>query len=214
MTDSPAIRQRVLFAGLPPAIVEESHRFLCGRYDLERCTADEFSLFGRVELLQPDVVIVDLLHLSSLKTISRITESNRSCPVLALTGMPQMSIREAVLAAGGAGVISRSESAVEIARWIDAVLSGRPYAPCISPGAETDLLENPLGPSIRLTDSDRLVLGLVARSYPAHRIARALGLSIGPVRLSLVYLKRQFRVRTQQDLKRYAGSHNWISDIP
>lgn len=214
MADSPTVQPRVLFAGLPPAIVEESHRLLCGRYSFERCAADECSLLGRVELLQPDVVIVDLLHLSSLKTIGRITECNRSCLVLALTGMPQTSIREAVLAAGGAGVISRLEPAREVARWIDAVLPGRPCVPCISPGAETDLRENPFGPSVRLTDSDRLVLGLVARSYSVHRIAGELGLSIGAVRLSLADLKRQFRVRTQQELKRYAGSRNLISDIP
>lgn len=214
MTHAPMMRRRILFAGLPPAIAEESHRLLCGRYDIERCTADEFSLLGGVEFLRPDVVSVDLLHLSSLKTIGRIIERNRSCLVLALTGMPQLSIREAVLAAGGAGVISRSEPATSIARWIDAALSGRPDAPRLSPGTETDMGENPLGPSLRLTDSDRLVLDLVARSYPAHRIASALGLSIGAVRLSLAYLKCQFRVRTQQELKRYAGNQPLISDIP
>lgn len=213
MVDFPTIRRRVLFAGLSPAIAEESHRLLCGRYDIKRCTADEFSLLGGVEFLRPDVVIVDLLHLSSFRTIGRIIESNRSCLVLALTGMPQLSIREAVLSAGGTGLISRSEPATEIARWIDAVLSGLPYAPRLSPGAENDMQEYPLGPSLRLTDSDRLVLGLVARSYPTHRIAGALGLSIGAVRLSLAYLKRQFRVRTRQELKRYAGSQRLISDI-
>ncbi len=214
MAHKPMMRRRILFAGLPVAIVEENHRLLCGHYDIERCTADEFSLLGGVELIQPDVVIIDLLHLSSLKTIGRIIESNRSCLVLALTGMPQLSIREAVLAAGGTGVMSRSESALSIARWIDTALFGRPYASRRSPGTETDTGENSLGPSLRLTDSDRLVLDLVAKSYPAYRIASALGLSIGAVRLSLAYLKCQFRVRTQQELRRYAGKQPLISDIP
>lgn len=165
-------------------------------------------------LLQPNVVIVDLLHLSSLKTIGRITERAPSCLVLALTGMSQLSMRESVLAAGVAGIHSRSATATELSQGIDAILSGRPHTPCLSPDVATHSPDNPLGPAVRLTDSDRLVLGLVARSYPAHRIARALGLSIGAVRLSLAYLKRQFKVRTQLELKRYAESPYLISDIP
>lgn len=214
MADAPILRQRVLFAGPPSAIETASQRLLCGRYEIERCPADELSLLGRVEVFRPDVVIVDLQHLSSLKTIGRILERARSCQVLALTGMPQLSIRAAVFAAGGTGVIVRSEPATEIARWIDAVLSGRPSTRCLPPGAETNARENPIRPAPRLTDADRLVLSLVARSYPAHRIARVLGLSTGAVRLSLAYLKRQLRVCTRQELKRYAGNQRLISDIP
>lgn len=214
MVDSPTMRRRLLFAGLPFSLVEDCHRLLCGRYDIERCTADECSLLAGVALLQPNVVIVDLLHLGSLKTIGRITANNPSCLVLALTGMSQISMRESVLAAGGSGVISRSVTATALSQEIDAMLSGRPYTPCIHPEVESDSPDSPQGPAVRLTDSDRLVLGLVARSYPAHRIARALGLPIGAVRLSLAYLKRQFKVRTQLELKRYAGSQHLISDIP
>ncbi len=129
MMHAPRCDGAVLFAGLPPAIAEESHRLLCGRYDIERCTADEFSLLGGVELLRPDVVLSIFCTSAASRRSAASQQRNRSCLVLALTGMPLMSIREAVLAAGDTGVISRSEPATELAQWIDAVLSVRPYAP-------------------------------------------------------------------------------------
>ncbi len=213
MTDS--MRQpRLLFAGFHPLILEDSLARAGEAYKIDTTSGDESLLLQAVDQSRPDVLLLDLLQTSSLRTIQRVTRIRPSCRVVALTGMRWTDVTDAIYSAGASGILYRFDAAAELFVAVQAVLSGQRYLSPTFLRTSTSIDGERLRQSNKLSASDELVLRLVARDYPAHRIARALGLSVGTVRLSIAYLKRQFGRRTNRALKDYAISHDQASDFP
>lgn len=200
MTDTPN-RIRLLFAGFPSLILEGTRLRTGGAYDIDSLSADEPTLLPAVERLAPDVLMLDLLHTSSLQTIRRVREIRPSCQVIAISGIRQANVAkavsEAIFSSGGSGLLYRFDTAEDLCVAIHDVLSGRRF---ISPAFKSSdrHTDDRLRPSGRLSALDELVFRLMVQEFPAHRIARALGLSVATVRLSIAHLKRQLRPRSNR----------------
>jgi DNA-binding NarL/FixJ family response regulator len=217
MSDIPN-RTTLLLAGFHPLILEDSRLQSSDDHDIHTVTADESTLLPAVDRVKPDVVLLDLLHTSSLKTIQRIRDIRPACPIVALSGMRRTHVAEAItdaiFTAGGSGILYRFTAAAELSAAVQAVLSGRQYLSPAFMQTANGRAGMPLRPSGQLSVLDELVFRLMAQHYPAHRIARVLGLSVGTIRLSMAYLKRQFRRHTNHDLRRYAMARHLVSSSP
>lgn len=205
-------RARLLFAGFHPLILQDSRIHAGTVLPLESVSAEEATLLPAVDRRRPDVLLIDLLHTSSLKTIQRVTAISPACRVVALTGLRHTDVTESIFSAGATGILSRSHALEELFLAVSTVLSGQRY---LSPA----LIANPasiLGRGIRqphnISASDERILHLLAQDYPAPRIARALGLSVETIRLSIACLKQHFGRRTDRGLKRFAISHEPATD--
>lgn len=124
-----------------------------------------------------------------------------------------MDVTDAICSAGASGILYRFDAAAELFVAVLAVLSGQRYLSPAFLRTSTSMEGERHRQSNKLSASDELILRLVARDDPAHRIAPALGLSVGTVRLSIAYLKRQYGRRTNRNLKDYAVSHDLASDF-
>jgi len=189
---------RLLLARFHPLILERTAGFRREmNYDIQTISAEEGVLLPAVDRVRPDVVLLDLLQTGSLGTIRGVRGICPPCRVVALTGMRHTDSANSVFSAGASGILYRFSAAAELFIAVRTVLSGHLY---LSP-AFTTLSGDTAGKRTRfssaLSASDKLVLRLVARGYPAHRIAQALGLSVGIVRLSITHRTRQFGRHTK-----------------
>ena len=208
-------RRRLLLAGYHPLILEDSRMRAGTHYDIHAVGAEEDRLLPTVDRLRPDVVLLDLLRTSSLRTIRRVRELYPACRVVALTGLRHADGAQSIFAAGAAGVLYRFSAAAELSLAVDAVLSDRQYLSAAFTTSSDDLErfrshEHQTG---ELSPSDKLVLRLIASGYPVDRIARSLGHSVGTVRLSIAHLKRRLGRSTKRDLRQYAVEHDLDSTV-
>jgi DNA-binding NarL/FixJ family response regulator len=207
MADSTG-RVKLVFAGFHPLVLEDCLVRAGPEYDIVALSAEESTLLPAVNRLHPDVVLLDLLHASSLQTIRRVTAVSPPSRVVALTGMRRRDFADSVLSAGASGVVQRSRTVTELYLAVKAVMSGRRY---LSPGFETasrvgteKRVRHARGPSAL----DEMVLRMTVKGYPVTHIARALGLSVGTVLLSVAYLKRYCGMRTSRALEDVAVPHD------
>ncbi|MDH4328215.1 MAG: response regulator transcription factor [Nitrospira sp.] len=212
MSDSSEPR-RLLLAGYHPLILEDSRMQADVHYDIHAVGAEEAQLLQAVDRLRPDVVMLDLLQTSSLRTIQRVRDMHPPCRVVALTGMRHADGAQSIFAAGASGVLYRFSAASELSLAVDSVLSGRQYLSAAFTTSSDDLERFRSHETGELSPTDKLVLRLVADGYPIDRIARSLGQSVGTVRLSITHLKRRFGQDTKRDLQQYAAEYDLDSEI-
>jgi len=202
----------VLLAGFHPLILDDSQLQTGDECEVHVINPDEGMLLQAVDRIRPNVIVLDLLQTSSLRTIQRVRETSPSCDVVALTEMRRVDIAESIFSTGASGILYHSDAASELLVATRTVLAGQRYLSPTFTKSSTDAAGERSRPPIQLSASDELVLRLVARDFPAHRIAQALGLSLSAVRLSIACLKRQLDQRTNRGLKQYAATHDLASD--
>ncbi len=206
----PTRQQRLMLAGFHPLIVEDSRLHAEDAYDIVAVSADERTLLPAVGRLKPDFVLLDLMHASSLRTIQRITVIDPSCRVVVLTSMRRRGVAESIFSEGASGILHRSDAAAELFLAVRTVASGRQFmSSAMMKAFDRETPKDERSQQVmNLSPLDKTVLRLVLQGYPVHRIARALGLSVRVVRLSIAYLKRYYGVRTNQNLKDYAAAND------
>lgn len=205
-------RARVLFAGFHPLILEDSRLQAGDAYEIHTLSADEGMLLRAVDRIRPDVILLDLLQTGSLRTIQRVRDASPSCRVVALTGMRHEDIAESLFSAGASGILYRPDVAAELCTAIQTVRSGQRYLSPALTTSSTDTAGARSRSPHQLSASDQLMLQLVAKDFPVHRIAQVLELSLSAVRLSIGCLKRQLDQRANRDLKQYAATHDLAPD--
>jgi len=206
------LRTSILCAGIHPLILDDSRLRSVDTYAIDRVGADEETLLPAIERYRPDVLLIDLLQTSSLKTLERVTNICPSCRIVVLTSLRKSDVTGSLFSAGAVGVLYRFTAAIELPGAITAVFAGQRYLSPAFTTASAPADKKGAPPAHHLSPSDEQILRLVAKDYTADRIARALGLSIGTIRLSIAYLKRQFGRRTNRELRLYAVTHGLISD--
>ncbi len=204
------IPRTILLAGIHPLIAEDSrlHVHSISRstpYEIVESPADEHTLLPVVNRLNPSFVLLDLLYASSLQTIRRITNINPSCCILAVTGARNKDVAAAAFSSGASGILYRTDVSTELFDAIRTVRAGRRFlSSSLSSKAANPKIDDLRPQTGGISSLDELIMRLTLRGYPASRIARALGLSVRTVRLSITFLKQFYGVRTKQELKEYA----------
>ena len=156
----------------------------------------QLALAGPADLALLDLNMPGMQGITGLR---QLRERLPTLPVVVASGQDDASTIRAVLAAGAAGFIPKSERAEVLLGALRLVLAGGVYVP-----ART-LDEPPAGVAplvagvVDLTPRQRDVLRALSRGQPNKLIARELGLTEGTVKIHIAAILRALQARNRTE---------------
>lgn len=185
-------------------IVRDSLRELLARVeDIEVVgeAADGEQAVKQVELLQPDVVLMDVKMplVSGIKATKKIKEKGLPARVLMLTVHEEEDFVVQAIREGAAGYLSKNVRKDELVRAIRAVFNGESYIyPSLAQGLIKGLTA-PEEPEAKLSQREIEVLQLMSEGLSNKEVARKLFLSVPTVKSHVENIFRKMNVndRTQ-----------------
>lgn len=196
------------------AIVREGLSMLLGEetgVEVVGEARDGSEALTRIGLLQPDVVLMDLVmpEMDGIAATAQIREQYPDCQVLVLTSFAEDQRVPDAIQAGAVGYLLKDVLKTDLLRAIHDAAKGEPT---LHPEAQRRLMQQVVAPSTpnlleTLTDREMDVLQLIARGNSNKEIAAALHLTEGTVKgyVSTILGKLQVADRTQAAL--YAVKH-------
>lgn len=196
------------------AIVREGLSMLLGEetgVEVVGEARDGSEALTRIGLLQPDVVLMDLVmpEMDGIAATAQIREQYPDCQVLVLTSFAEDQRVPDAIQAGAVGYLLKDVLKADLLRAIHDAAKGEPT---LHPEAQRRLMQQVVAPSTpnlleTLTDREMDVLQLIARGNSNKEIAAALHLTEGTVKgyVSTILGKLQVADRTQAAL--YAVKH-------
>lgn len=177
--------------------------------------ADGEAALGRIEALDPDVVLLDLRmpKLDGLGVLERLRDQPTAPPCLILTTFDDDALVLEGMRAGAKGFLLKDVALEQLVGAVEALAAGRTYVqPAVTarileglPRVAAEANEEPYGfdDPEPLTERETEVLRLLAGGYSNREIAGALALSEGTVKnhVSSVLSKMGVRDRTRAVLK-------------
>jgi len=105
-------RLRVLIADDHPGVVRAVSRLLAMNYDVVGSVADGSRLLEAVQLLQPNVIVLDmnLPDADGLKACLQITQGNPEMKVIVFTAMDDPDARQRAFEAGASAFVNKLSS--------------------------------------------------------------------------------------------------------
>jgi DNA-binding NarL/FixJ family response regulator len=179
--DHPIVRQ-----GLVAALDDEAD------FDVVGSAASAEEAFSLVELLRPDVILLDLElpGITGVEAIPRLTELNPSGRVLVFTAYETDERVLGAIRSGAKGYLLKGATADEIARAVRIVAGG---GSALAPRVAARLVEEVSGPrgAGPLTAREREVLRLIAQGLPSKQVAQVLNISERTVKFHVSSLLRK-----------------------
>lgn len=174
------------------------------RYELCGEATDGIDTLTKVESLQPDLLLLDLMmpRLSGLDAVPRIREISPAIRILVLSSQESRAAVTQALQSGVDGFLSKDVLLTELQDAMDAAISGQRY---LSPRIESMMaraLEG--GRSNVLTDRQVEVLRGIARGLSNKEIARQLEVSPKTVEFHRAQLMNRLDLHDVASLTRYA----------
>jgi DNA-binding NarL/FixJ family response regulator len=202
-------------------LIADDHALV--RAALRRCLADEGGISAVAEVetpeaaiaeahaLRPDVVLLDLLFLSSTgyEAIPRLVEASPVTKVVVWSALADSEAVCLALAAGAAGYVAKGASARELVAAIRLVAGGER---CIDPVVATEL--DLLGSTTLtepMSDRERDVLHLLAVGYATAEIGSKLHIPARTVDEHRARIMRNLQLQTRAELVLFALAHGLIS---
>jgi DNA-binding NarL/FixJ family response regulator len=147
----------------------------------------------------PSLIVLDLNMpgMDGTAGLRRLREELPTLPVVVASGQDDAATIRAVLAAGAAGFISKSERPEVLLSALRLVLAGGIYVPARSldaPAAPT-----PASAAALLTPRQRDVLLALSRGQPNKLIARELDLTEGTVKIHIAAILRALQARNRTE---------------
>ncbi|HVN63642.1 MAG TPA: response regulator transcription factor [Candidatus Binataceae bacterium] len=206
-------------------LLADDHRIL--REALRAVLASEFDVLGEAATgeaaanlavkLKPDVLVLDLRMsgMDGFAAARRIGKEVPNCKVLILSQYEdQDSVIEALVDAGAAGFVVKSDAASDLITAIRAVHSGRLYvsasiAPIVLARLKAPKAEADAGLAT-LTRREREMLRLIGEGATSKDAARRLGIAPKTAQIHRENLKRKLNLRTTAAIVRYAIEHKLV----
>ena len=173
--------------------------------------ADGLEATRLVELLHPDVAVVDLIMpgLNGMEVTRQITTRVPKTRVVVLSMHANEAYVLEALRNGAAAYVLKDSSAADLVHAVREVVAGRRY---LSPPLSKRAIETyadkaksaSLDPYDTLTTREREVLHLAAEGYTNAEIGDRLSISPRTAETHRANLMRKLDLRTQTDLVRYA----------
>jgi DNA-binding NarL/FixJ family response regulator len=174
------------------------------RYELCGEAVDGLDCLAKVEALQPDLLLLDILmpRLSGLDAVARVRQVSPGTRILFLSSQESRPAVLNALQSQADGFLSKDVALSELQEAMDAACDGRRY---LSPRI-ADLLAQAqaAGPPPALTDRQLEVLRGVARGLSNKQIARELDVSPKTVEFHRAQLMNRLGLHDVASLTRYA----------
>ena len=193
------------------AIVREGLRRLLERdFEIVGEVADGAALVTAVDTLRPDIVIADISMplLNGIDAARQIRKITRRSRVIFLTMHSEVAYAAAALNAGGSAYVLKSSMGAEILDAIGEALQGRNY---VTPSIDRQEVLAQMGRAGRRdgvnlepTPRQREVLQLLAEGKSIKEVAAALNLSSKAVEFHKYKIMKQFGLRNNAELTKYA----------
>jgi two-component system nitrate/nitrite response regulator NarL len=178
-----------------------------GRAMVVATTGDAASAAGLVRRAVPDLVLVDL-HMpppGGLRAVAAVRHAERRTRVLAMSGDDDPAVVLEALRAGAEGFLPKSSEPADLLQPLLAAVDGW----AVLPGAVLAALTAKAAGvrlEVRLDDSERHLLRLIASGSSTLEIAARLHLSERTVKRQTATLLRRLRVSSRTEAAALAGS--------
>jgi len=202
--DHPLMRE-----GLIELLAAEADLQVCGEAD------SAASALQAIELLSPDVVVLDLTLGSDngVALVSTLRQRWPTLPILVLSMHDEAVYGERLLTMGVRGYVMKQEASQVILTALRKVLAGEHYVSAALAGrlyARMSRARDAAQPTDALTQREREVLRQIARGQSTQDIAVALGMSAKTVDSHRRNMREKLGLASAADLVRYAVQ--WASE--
>ncbi len=196
-------------------IVREGLRALLERhgFDVLADVGDGAELLEQLDLLQPDIAVVDF-RLPQIDAVNAARASVRVSPrtqLILLTHHDGDRYVRAAIHAGVRGYVLKSQSALDLVEAIHEVSRGGVY---VSPAVSHTFVDDGDAPEAfdfePLTMRERQVLQLIADEKTTKQVAGILGVSVKTAESHRLRLMRKLDIHATAGLVRYAIRHGFI----
>ncbi len=166
---------------------------------------------------RPDVVLLDIAMpgIGGLGAAHRLGKAAPSAKVVVLSQHDDEEyVFEAMVEAGAAGYLVKTDAATELLSALRAVAAGRKYlSAAVAPAVLARLKQTnsrAAGGAVKLTRREREVLKLIAEGATSKDIAARLGISPKTAQIHRDNLKRKLNANSTAAMVRYAIRHKLI----
>ncbi len=190
--------------GLSALIDQEDDLAACGK------SKDVEPAIKEMELLQPDLIIVDIsLKNSDGIDLVKYVKREKNIPVLVLSMHDEYLYAQRALHAGARGYIMKEEAMESVVTAIHSVLEGKIY---LTEPVKEHILSNisenvkvqDKSPVDRLTDRELQVFKLIGKGFSSREIASRLFLSIKTIGTYRERIKEKLGLKNANELLRCA----------
>jgi DNA-binding NarL/FixJ family response regulator len=170
--------------------------------------------------IRPDIVLLDvgMPGVGGLNAAHRLAKEAPASKVVILSQHDDEEyVIEAMVEAGAAGYLVKTDAAVELLSALRAVAAGRSYLSSAVAPAVLARLKNPRGAAagvgvsaVKLTRREREVLSLIGEGATSKEIAARLGISPKTAQVHRDNLKQRLNAKSTAAIVRYAIKHKLI----
>lgn len=167
--------------------------------------------------MRPNVVLLDvgMPGLGGLNAAHRLAKQAPAAKVVILSQHDDEEyVLEAMVEAGAAGYLVKTDAAGELLSALRAVAAGRRYLSSAVAPAVLARLKNPanaaVGGRVKLTRREREVLSLIGEGATSKEIAARLGISPKTAQVHRDNLKQKLNAKSTAAMVRYAIKHKLI----
>jgi two-component system, NarL family, response regulator NreC len=169
---------------------------------------------------RPNIVLLDvgMPGVGGLNAAHRLAKEAPASKVVILSQHDDEEyVIEAMVEAGAAGYLVKTDAAAELLSALRAVAAGRSYLSSAVAPAVLARLKNPRGAAagrslsaVKLTRREREVLSLIGESATSKEIATRLGISPKTAQVHRDNLKQKLKAKSTAAMVRYAIKHKLI----
>jgi DNA-binding NarL/FixJ family response regulator len=170
--------------------------------------------------IRPNIVLLDvgMPGVGGLNAAHRLAKEAPASKVVILSQHDDEEyVIEAMVEAGAAGYLVKTDAAVELLSALRAVAAGRSYLSSAVAPAVLARLKNPRGAAagvgvsaVKLTRREREVLSLIGEGATSKEIAARLGISPKTAQVHRDNLKQKLKAKSTAAIVRYAIKHKLI----
>lgn len=198
---------RVILADDHTIVLEGLRALLSTQADLdvvEVCT-DGDEAFGAVQRMRPDVLVIDqsMPGCTGVEVLARLKAAGVPCRSVLLTATLNDRVLMECIREGALGIVLKESAGEQLIKAIREAHLGRQHFPPEVMGRVLALLQGKAeasDPFARLTDRERDVITELAKGHSNKRIAGALGITDGTVKMHLHSIFKKLGVSNRLQL--------------
>ena len=210
-------RTRVLLADDHKIILDGLRSLLESEFEIVGTVGDGRALVSAVELLHPDVIVVDISMplLNGIEAVRQIKKLDKRVKVIFLTMHPDVTYAIRAFEAGASGYVLKHSASSELLTAIHEAIKGRTY---VTPMIAGELLQAYKGESYgqaeeaqQLTQRQREILQLLVEGNSAKEIANLLNISPRTVEFHKYNMMSKLNLKSLSALIQYGIKHGFAS---